>query len=189
MQMMIANRLFMTRIALTTVLAVCPIFARAECTMNFSTPEVNLGESSVDALAASEIAGYRRMARMGSTLLTIDCDANRAGLTVQVNQVTGIGGDLLRWDATRPDGAIRMKIVRATADGAAVSMQIDGKAPVEQLDIDRDHQAVTLRMSPARGTARNFSLEIQFAGFVSSDFVPIGKTALVMTPQFVLSAP
>lgn len=166
-----------------------PAAALAACKLNFPTPELNLGDARIEALAASDVPGFRQMGPVRASTLTLVCDADRPAVVLRFTNITGIGNDLMRWNGDQPVAALRMRIVRATADGTQVMLLQEGRAPQVQADIVRDQTALGLDLTRVGGKGRNFVLELQVTGLVANGFVPISRMSFTANPQVQLLDP
>jgi hypothetical protein len=167
-----------------------PLQAAAVCTAKSSTPVVDVGRVVGRAAPDSDVPGYSQLGNTRFVLLTFICENDRSALQLRFRETVGLGNNqLLRWDAAKSGGAMRMRLTKATADGIQVDMLGEDQVAVPALNVVKDGMIVSLNLAPLHKSARTFTVEMQITGLVDKSFVPTSATTFAVTPVVELINP
>lgn len=150
----------------------------AACVMTTSASNLDFGTSTMPALQASSIPGYRSM---GVRQLNVNgvCDASQAALSLSFEGFQTLSGkSLARWVT---DGALIYHVDRISVGGADVPFAVTGASSPGYVTSTALFENSTLNadLSQTSATARrNFSIQLTVTGLLPNEFAPRSLTQL-----------
>jgi hypothetical protein len=156
--------------------------AQAACTVMSSNPNLNVGNSIVSALPASNVAGFRRMG-VRQVSVNGSCDRVFTALRLSIDGLEVLptkhtGQAVTHWT----DGAaIVFRVSSATVGGVPVQMKLFGSAvPNYSASVDLSQNSV-IELDVARLPAearKSFSLQLELTALVPEGYAPRSKVQL-----------
>lgn len=157
---------------------------QAACVITASVSNLDFGTSTMAALPASNVSGFRSM---GVRQLSVNgvCDASQAALSLSFEGFQTVSGkSLTRWIT---DGALIYHVDRMSVGGVDVPFSVAGASTPGYVTSTELFANSTLNADLSRISAtarRNFSIQLTITGLLPNEFAPRSLTQL--NSQFVV---